>query len=267
MDRTNWKFGKTHINFLVLGIVYRGMAVPILWTLLDNKGGNSNYKNRIYILERFIKVFKKEKIKILVADREFIGKQWFKWLEKESIPFAIRIMNNKNARVKTGKEKKTKILFKSLKIGPSRTLYKVSIYGYAGLKLVGLRTEKDLIIIATNGNSKKALENYKKRWEIETLFSAVKKRGFDLEATHMTNSEKLSLLFAIVSLSFVLSYMIGIWKNDNVKKIKILKHNRPEKSFFLYGLEHIHAMFDREIYAQTSILSMLENLTSEFDDY
>ena len=32
IDRTNWKFGKTHINLLVLAIAYRGMAIPILWT-------------------------------------------------------------------------------------------------------------------------------------------------------------------------------------------------------------------------------------------
>jgi hypothetical protein len=266
IDRTNWKFGKTYINFLVLGVAYRGMAIPILWTLLENKGGNSNYKNRIDILEKFIKIFQKDKIKILVADREFIGKEWFKWLKDKNIPFAIRVKNSNKAMVKN-RERKTEVLFKSLKVGQSKTIYKALMYGYSGLKLVGIKTEKDLIIIATNSNSKKALENYKRRWEIETLFSAMKKRGFNLETTHMTDSKKLSLLFAIVSLAFVFSYMIGIWKNDNVKKIKILNHNRLEKSFFLYGLDHINAMFDRNIYAQTSILTMLQISIFEIDDY
>ena len=36
MDRTNWKWGKTDINILTLGIAYKGTAIPIYWELLDN---------------------------------------------------------------------------------------------------------------------------------------------------------------------------------------------------------------------------------------
>ncbi len=42
MDRTNWKFGKTSINFLVLSVNWKNLAIPIYWIMLDNKGGNSN---------------------------------------------------------------------------------------------------------------------------------------------------------------------------------------------------------------------------------
>jgi hypothetical protein len=34
MDRTNWKFGNTHINILFLAIVHQGTAIPILWITL-----------------------------------------------------------------------------------------------------------------------------------------------------------------------------------------------------------------------------------------
>ena len=37
LDRTNWKCGHVNINYLVLGIVYRGSAFPILWVALDKK--------------------------------------------------------------------------------------------------------------------------------------------------------------------------------------------------------------------------------------
>lgn len=81
MDRTNWKFGKVNINFLVLGVAYKGMAIPLFWYLLDKKG-NSNHNERSKIIEDFIEVFGLEKIEVLVADREFTGKEWFKWLKK-----------------------------------------------------------------------------------------------------------------------------------------------------------------------------------------
>ncbi|MEX7495381.1 IS30 family transposase (plasmid) [Acinetobacter baumannii] len=51
LDRTNWKWGKLNINILMLAIVYRGIAIPILWTLL-NKRGNSDTKERIALIQK-----------------------------------------------------------------------------------------------------------------------------------------------------------------------------------------------------------------------
>ena len=36
-DRTNWQWGKKNINILVLAVVYRGIAVPIYWLLLNRQ--------------------------------------------------------------------------------------------------------------------------------------------------------------------------------------------------------------------------------------
>ncbi len=41
LDRTNWKFGEVNINILMLGVTYRGVAFPLLFTMPD-KRGNSN---------------------------------------------------------------------------------------------------------------------------------------------------------------------------------------------------------------------------------
>ncbi len=36
MDRTNWKFGEFNINILMLGITYKGIAFPLIFSLLRN---------------------------------------------------------------------------------------------------------------------------------------------------------------------------------------------------------------------------------------
>jgi len=51
MDRTNWKFSSTNINILTLGIIYDGMAFPIVFKM---KRGNSNTEERIKLIQRFI---------------------------------------------------------------------------------------------------------------------------------------------------------------------------------------------------------------------
>jgi hypothetical protein len=61
LDRTNWRWGKKSINILMLAMVYKGIAIPIYWLLL-NKRGNSNTRERIALLKRFIKHFGKTRI-------------------------------------------------------------------------------------------------------------------------------------------------------------------------------------------------------------
>jgi len=72
IDRTNWKFGKTDINILVLAIVYEVVAFPILFKLMP-KRGNSHTAERIQIVNHYIRLFGKETIQYLVADREFLS--------------------------------------------------------------------------------------------------------------------------------------------------------------------------------------------------
>ena len=84
LDRTNWQVGKFSINLLVLAIVHNGVAFPVYWTFLAKKG-NSNTAERIAIMERFITTFGQDSIACLVADREFVGQKWFKFLRQEKL--------------------------------------------------------------------------------------------------------------------------------------------------------------------------------------
>ena len=69
LDRTNWKFGQTHINILCL-------AIPVL-SILSDKTGNSNTGERIPPINRFIELFGVKKIDGYLADREFIGTELY----------------------------------------------------------------------------------------------------------------------------------------------------------------------------------------------
>jgi len=73
VDRTNWKWGEKNLNILTLGIVYKGAAIPVYWLVL-NKQSNSNQRERIALLQRFIRQFGRSGI---LGEREFIGNQWW----------------------------------------------------------------------------------------------------------------------------------------------------------------------------------------------
>lgn len=48
LDRTNWKFGKSNINILMLGIIYKKMCFPLYWMLLDKGVPQAKVKEKRY---------------------------------------------------------------------------------------------------------------------------------------------------------------------------------------------------------------------------
>ena len=90
LDRTNWKIGKSDVNVLVLAVVTERYRVPLMWSFL-NHSGNSTTRQRIALMERYLARFKPSTVRMLLADREFIGQAWFKFLKDKNIPFAIRV--------------------------------------------------------------------------------------------------------------------------------------------------------------------------------
>ena len=102
VDRTNWYWGKSKINILTLGVAYEGMAIPLLWSLLD-KAGNATAAEHQAILQRFVNLFGKDCIAGVLADREFGSSDLFRWFNENNIPFYIRIKEDSIVRI--GKKK------------------------------------------------------------------------------------------------------------------------------------------------------------------
>jgi len=75
---------------------------PLYWSLLDNKSGNSHCKDRIDLLSKLIKVIGKERIGVIVGDREFIGVEWVKYLKINDIKFCMRVPKSHLVTLKNG---------------------------------------------------------------------------------------------------------------------------------------------------------------------
>ncbi len=93
LDRTQWQLGQQDLNILVLAVAYRGMAFPVVWTVIPTRGG-SHTQQRITLLSLVLRILPAERIEALLADREFIGKQWLAFLREQKIPFILRIKGN-----------------------------------------------------------------------------------------------------------------------------------------------------------------------------
>lgn len=253
MDRTNWKFGDFNINILMLGVTYKGIAFPLIFSLLD-KRGNSNWEERKKLMERFIRLFGEECIDCLVADREFIGKDWIGWLNLMHIRYYIRIKQHFwVVKPRTGERIRAHWLFDGLKLGQERFYYKLFLlkgeYVYlSGSKLKNSDGLPELQILICFNRPEEGVSTYKQRWQIETCFRAMKSSGFNIEDTHLRDRERISRLVAMVCIAMVWAYLVGDHKDINIKPIKILKHGRRAKSIVKYGLEEISNVLLRPTY-------------------
>ena len=190
-------------------------------------------------------MFGKESIDCLVADREFVGEKWVKYLNSKPIVYYIRIRENFwTVNPRTGKKVKASWLFANL--GVNQTDFKHQIYlvnnqlcYLSASKIKNKEGKTELQIIISFDKPNVAQKIYKERWQIETAFKALKTSGFNIEKTHLTEIERIEKLLALVLIAFTWSYLVGIYLHKQVKPIKVLKHGRKAKSMFKYGLTYI----------------------------
>ena len=78
-------------------------------------------------------------------------------------------------------------------------------YYFSGCRLP---TGEYLLLVAPTYEPQ-ALAQYAQRWGLETLFAALKTRGFNLEDTHITHEERLQKLCALVALAVAWCHQVG----------------------------------------------------------
>jgi hypothetical protein len=260
MDRTNWKWGKTHINILMLSISYRKIAIPIFWSV-SSKGGNSSIEGRMELLKKAISKIGRHRINAFLADREFIGEKWFRYLVKKKIPFLIRIKKKyKASGIKIASQACLEELLCKIDSEKKLLNYPVvlsGLYLYVSIK-VGNNT-KDPLILISNVKFLSPINLYKKRWEIETLFGCLKTKGFRLEDTHMTDVAKIEKLLFILTIAFSWSYKIGEIRCKEIP-IKLKSHKRQEISFFRLGFNIIRRIFNRIYMYHDEFIRMIQTI-------
>ena len=239
LDRTQWSIGKREVNYLVLAVVTRHFRVPLLWTLLPG-AGNSSTAVRIALVKRYLAHFPASTIAVLLADREFIGADWMKFLSENNIAFAIRLREGMRFVTEDG----CALTLAARLRGARRTrtlrgrLWADGAADGPILNVTVKRLAGEWLIVASNLRPRTALDAYRKRWGIECMFGDSKTRGLNLEDTRLTDPHKLDLLMALVSLALVWAGRAAVsLLHPGAPKRK--SHGYPAQSWFRAGLDRI----------------------------
>lgn len=267
MDRTHWEFRGNVKNVLVIGCIYEGNFIPLVFRDLGHKG-NSSFKERKELFEHFLKYWALTELPLppifLSGDREFIGVEWWAYLDSKKVQFTFRIkegqafhiwINNNISDVKY----KANLLRKALG-KPNLTHQEIVILGQYILDLFICKnvtpnaTEKYVYIVTNFKNPNDAPTFYRKRWAIEVCFKHLKSNGFDLESTGLNGKHKIELLFSIISCVYTLCIVRGILteseKNSTAKFffVQNIKKQYKQTSTFTIGytktIEIVYDVFD-----------------------
>lgn len=234
MDRTNWKFGMVNLNLLVIAIAHNGIALPIAWVNLE-KAGNSNAAERKALLERVLRLIPTNRIQGFAADREFIGEAWFTSLLEFGVNPVIRVKLDTVIQHRT-KKAAAWVWFNALKQGEVFELGKARVMGIRVFVLGTLTTDGELLVLVTSKRPSRALSIYAQRWNIETLFGALKTRGFNLEGSHITSKERSERLFGLLVIALVWAVRVGELIS-RVNPLRLKTHGSPVRSVFRRGLD------------------------------
>jgi len=244
LDRTHWKIGRREVNVLVLAVVTRRHRVPLMWTLLG-RAGNSATAERIALMERYLARFEAKSIKHLLADREFIGVDWFEYLDDSDIPFAIRVRANQRVLTEGGERVALGRLLRTCRGGGRLMRIGFERDGDTDPLWLGAKARRirggELLIIVANRNAHHALAAYRRRWGIECLFAEAKTRGLNIEDTRLGNNERIGLLLAVVALAMAWASRIAYVEIGNRAPPR-LSHGYPARSWFRLGLDRLRQL-------------------------
>jgi hypothetical protein len=241
IDRTEWNFGKCQVNILMVLACQGAVQVPLFWELLDNRSGNSSTQDRVELMELCVALLGK-RIGLVIADREFVGHRWLKYLKDRGIGFVVRLpahhlLERLDGRVLKAREAATAqglCLPDCLVDGVWGNVYLRRLEGGDLLYLLGTMEARHLGSV------------YRRRWTIEACFQSLKSRGFDLESTHLKDLAKLKKLVALVSIAYGMCTGLGIYQHEKVKKIKVKKHGYKANSFFRHGLDTVRELLKKD---------------------
>lgn len=252
MDRTNWKFGNRHVNLLVLGFLFcdNRVFIPLVWMDLGGKRkrGNSSHEDRKALIDRFLDlVGGKVSRFVLLADREFIGADFWGGLKDRGLRFAIRIrqftyldicsqcfnLTRREAAAWIRQEVARNGRF-AFDLPFDGRFYRVVVVKNRKIQPRDKEPEY-LFLLSDLKQDAEILAYYAYRWKIESCFKHLKTNGFNVEEVHFKEERKITCLFAIAALAYVFAVREALIELEKTKPIPLKRYtDKVEKTTTLY---------------------------------
>lgn len=226
-------------QLMTVSIAYRRRALPLAWSVHAGEKGWLAVKEHIALLQQVKELISEESEVWLTGDCEFQHVPLLSWLQKQGWHYVLR----QQGRVQVWQPGMTqaRLTDLGLKEGETRYLGWVRLaakyhYGPVSMVLHWEKGEEEPWYLATDQAATwRTIQTYKLRMWIEEMHGDMKGHGFDLEATHMRDVDRLSRLVLGVCLLYVWLIAVGSWVVKTGRRPQVDRKDRRDKSCFRLG--------------------------------
>jgi hypothetical protein len=200
-----------------LGLVYRGRAVPVVWTVLPGESATVAFKTYEPLLKSAVDLLPKEAQVVFLADRGFVHQGLFDLLVDLNWRFCIRI--KQSGLIYRSDFTKTKVSRLMPKRGEVRFVHHIWLTGHrfgpVHLALGHVQTENGYekwAIVSDRKTGLHTFDEYGLRFDVEENFLDDKSGGFQLENSLIRDAQALTRLCLVLAAAtlYLVSTGVGI---------------------------------------------------------
>jgi len=225
---------------LMMHVVYKGRALPLLWQVRKGKKGHFPEGMHIALVTHLHDLIPPGAQGVLLGDGEFDGTQLPQTVQ--AYPWSYVVRTGSHLTVEwDGERFRWETVAACIKPGTLVELQEVRVteaaYGPRMLLCCWAKGYKDPLYLLTNMDAAdEACRLYTKRFRIETFFSDQKSRGFQLHQSHLSDPMRLTRLLIAAGLAYIWSIYLGaLCEQDDWVRI-IHRGDRCDLSLFQLGL-------------------------------
>jgi hypothetical protein len=232
-------------RMLTVAIAYRKRALPLAWSIHRGRKGHIQAQEQIALLRyvhSLLRTRRRAPVWVL-GDSGFQSVRFLRWLRQRGWQFVVRVTGQ--VCVSTAGQPWRRLADLDLKPGETRVLGWVRLtqqHNYGWLYLVAHWAhghDEPWYLVTTQPNPRQALRYYAVRMWTEEMYGDMKGHGFDLEATHLRDTARLSRLLLAVCWVYVWFLTLGSWVVKNGLRARLDVKSRRDKSYFRLGWDWI----------------------------
>ena len=233
---------------LMVGVVYKKRALPLVWLVYRGKKGHTNADRHIAVLEKLQPLIPAGANVVLLGDAEYDNTDMLLWLAAQTDwQYVLRTSPQIYVHSELGAHRIADIPLQKEQVLQYRQIgftqaapVVVNLVGWWG------RGYEQPIYLLSNLEGKYLIcRYYHRRTLIETLFSDQKSRGFHIHKSHLSDPERVSKLLVATCLAYIWMIMQGLWVVANGRVGWIDRTDRQDKSIFRLGLDWLRHCLKR----------------------
>ena len=230
-------------RLMTISLAYKKRTLPLVWSVHRGRKGHTTVQEQLALF-KYVRHLLPTGAEIwVVGDAGFQSVHVLAWLRRQDWHFVIR-QQGRNKVCGAG-QPWIKISHLSLKPGQTRYIGWVRLtekhnVGWFWLILHWEKgADEPWYLVSDCAGQRNLIRIYKVRMWVEEMYGDLKGHGFDLEATHLNDVQRISRLVLAVCITFVWFITLGSWVVKRGFRHLVDHKSRRDKSYFRIGWDWV----------------------------